>query len=494
MSKFRVGIVGLLQESNTFISGRTTLDHFRDDLLLRADVVHARMVDAPHEVGGFFEGLDVRGIEAVPLFLARALPYGIIEADAFDALVDEILAAVTSAGKLDGILAAPHGATVAENHRDADGFWLSELRQLVGPDVPIVATIDPHANLSGAMVDATTAIIAYSTNPHLDQRQTGIAAADLMARTLADEVRPVQAAAYPPVAINIQSQATSESPMLDLYGFGTKACAEYETVLSTSIVLGFPYADVKEMGSAAIVVTDDDPVLSRALAGKIGDEMIAMRDRFEPDFVGVDSAVKIVAGTDRAPVVLLDMGDNVGGGSPADSTIIASALHAEGVGPTFSCLFDPQAAALAISRGPGANLGVLPVGDATSPLTEDFSVVSTHDGLFSEPEARHGGFSEFDQGPTAVLRSRDGLLTVMVTSRRMPPYSLRQLTAFGVDPAKFRAIVAKGVIAPIAAYRQVAAGGFIHVDSPGVTRADMTKLSYRQRRKPMYPFEEIQQD
>ncbi len=506
----RVGIVGLLQESNTFISGRTTLDHFREDLLLRGEEVRRRMAGAPHEVGGFFEGLDAHGILAVPLFLARALPYGVIEAGTFDVLVREMLGAITDAGDLDGILAAPHGATVSENHPDADGFWLSEVRKLVGPEIPIVATIDPHANLSERMVEATDAIIAYATNPHLDQRETGLVAADLMTRTLAGEVRPVQEASFPPLAINIQSQHTFESPMVELYeGVQSERTqsararinrapipggrSKTNVILSHSIVLGFPYADVAEMGSAVIVVTDDDRSLARSLADAFGDQMVRMRHRFEPEFVCIEEAVSRAGKSVAVPVVLLDMGDNVGGGSPADSTAIVAELVARKIGPSFVCLFDPQAARTAMLRGQGSLLRALSVGDSSNRLTSDFNVVSVHEGRFKEPNTRHGGFSEFDQGPTAVLESIDGGLTVMVTSRRMPPFSLCQLTAFGIDPSRFRVIVAKGVIAPMAAYRDVAAGGFIHVDSPGVTRADMTKLSYSSRRKPMFPFEEIRE-
>jgi microcystin degradation protein MlrC len=491
MSVFRVGIVGLLQESNTFINSRTTLDHFREDLLLRGEEIRTRMTDSSHEVGGFFDGLDVHGIVGVPLFLARALPFGVIEEAAFDTLVAELLGSIASAGELDGILAAPHGATVAENCPDADGYWLSRVRNLVGPQMPIIATVDPHANLSGTMVKVTDAIIAYATNPHLDQRETGIAAAHLMARTLAGEVQPVQEAAFPPLAINIQSQHTSELPMLDLYGRARHACEVDGGILSHSIVLGFPYADVPEMGSAAIVVADKNRVLATTLAGEIGNEMVRMRHQFEPDFIGVEEAVKSIADVGAHPVVLLDMGDNVGGGSPADSTHIVTALYSAGIGPVFCCLYDPQVAQFAISNGSGSRLDSRAIGDERNPLVADFSVVSTHDGRFAEREARHGGFSDFDQGPTAVLISNDEMLTVMVTSRRMPPYSLRQLTAFGVDPSGFKAIVAKGVIAPMAAYRDVAAGGFIHVDAPGVTRADMTKMDYVERRKPMFPFEEI---
>jgi len=174
--------------------------------------IRRNMVDAPHEVGGFFEGLATAGYEAVPIFLARAIPYGVIESSAFEYLVEQLLVELERADLLDAILAAPHGATVAENHPDADGYWLGKVRKVVGPDLPIVATVDPHANLSQAMIEATHAIISYETNPHLDQRATGRRAADLLTRILRDEIHPVQVAAFPPMAINIQSQETSTTP------------------------------------------------------------------------------------------------------------------------------------------------------------------------------------------------------------------------------------------------------------------------------------------
>ncbi|MBT5168922.1 MAG: hypothetical protein HOL92_10675, partial [Opitutales bacterium] len=111
-------------------------------------------------------------------------------------------------------------------------------------------------------------------------------------------------------------------------------------------------------------------------------------------------------------------------------------------------------------------------------------------GTFSETEARHGGFTDYDQGPTAIVETIDGRITIMLTSKRVPPFSLKQLTSFGLNPKQFKIVVAKGVIAPLAAYRPIA-GSFIHVDTPGVTRADMTQLSYQHRRHPMYPFENL---
>lgn len=492
MKSKRVGIIGLLQESNTFITEKTTLDHFKEDLLLTGNAIREHMIDAPHEVGGFFEGLAAAGYEAVPIFLARAIPYGVIEARAFDYLIEQLLLELKRAGHLDAILAAPHGATVAENHPDADGYWLGEVRKTVGPDLPIVATVDPHANLSQAMIEATDAIIAYKTNPHLDQRATGRRAADLLARILRNEIHPIQVAAFPPMAINIQSQETSTKPLSDVYE-SAKELNESNGTLSHSIILGFPYADVAEMGSVVLVVTDNDPELATKIAGKLGDTLWQTRHQFEPNFVTPRDAVETATVSGEFPVVLLDMGDNVGGGSPADGTTLLTELHRCGAPNSFVCICDPDSTTAAIQAGPAAELE-LTIGANNdtfhgSPFKARFRVLSLHDGKFSESEARHGGFTDFDQGPTAVVETLDTGITVMLTTRRMPPFSLAQLTSCGLAPNTFSIIVAKGVIAPLAAYRPVAKS-FIHVDTPGVTRADMTQLNYSHRRIPMFPFEE----
>jgi microcystin degradation protein MlrC len=183
------------------------------------------------------------------------------------------------------------------------------------------------------------------------------------------------------------------------------------------------------------------------------------------------------------------MGDNVGGGSPGDSTAIIQAWRSRHeTGRLFACLHDAAVARLAHETGVGAIIETA-IGDPADPVRGRFVVRSLHDGIFHETQARHGGFSVFDQGATAVLEEEGGGLALMVTTRRMAPFSLAQLTSCGVDPDRFDCLIAKGVIAPMAAYAPVARGGFLHVDSPGVTRADMTQLSYLHRRVPLFPFE-----
>jgi microcystin degradation protein MlrC len=486
----RVGILALLQESNTFISGKTTLEHFQQDVLLSGEAIRRQFQDAPHEIGGFFQGLKKAGIEAVPIFAARAYPNGTIEAATFDHLVGQMMDELEAAGPLDGILAAPHGATVAENHPDADGYWLTRVRESMGLQKPLIATLDLHANLSQAMVDATTALIAYQTNPHLDQLETGLRAADLMARTLSGSVYPTQAAAFPALAINIQNQNTAEFPLSSFYD-QINAAANGPDVLSHSVLLGFPYADVEEMGSSALVVTNDQPQQAQELAWAIEQKFLAEKDEFEPQFTSVESALEEVCAHPETRYTLLDMGDNVGGGSPADSTILLHALHKANIEGSFVCIYDPQAVETAASAavGESVDLSIGAHSDALhgAPLDCKAELLSVHDGKFSENQARHGGFTDFDQGATAIVKCPPGI-TVMLTSKRIPPFSLAQLTACKLDPNDFRVFVAKGVIAPQAAYREVC-DRFIHVNTPGVTCADMTQLHFKHRRRPMFPFE-----
>ena len=151
----RVGILCLMQESNTFLNRKTEFHHFKEDLLLEGSKIRESMVDAHHEVGGFLEGLDAAGIEPVPIFAARALPYGTIRKQAFDQLMERMFLLVDETGPLDGYLVAPHGATVSEEYPDADGYWLSELRKKIGATKPIIGTLDFHANLSKLMVESS---------------------------------------------------------------------------------------------------------------------------------------------------------------------------------------------------------------------------------------------------------------------------------------------------------------------------------------------------
>lgn len=491
----RIGIVALLHESNTFVAQPTTLDNFRQDLLMEGEGIREALADSHHEVGGFFAGLEEdadKSVEAVPLFAARATPSGVISAEAFDFLVERILYQCRAQQPLDGILVAPHGAAVSELYADADGAWLARLRRTVGNHIPIIGTLDAHANLSPQMVASCDALIAYRTNPHLDQRQRGREAAVLMLAALRGHVRPTMAAAFPPLVINIERQCTSEPHWAPLYARADEQL-ENSVVLSNSILLGFPYSDVPEMGAATLCITDNDVELAHRLAQELADQLWAHRESWRGELVSVDTAIDSCEQSPTQRFCLLDMGDNVGGGSSADGTQLAAALLKSGLGKSFVCLFDPDAVAQCRAAGIGTQVRMRVGGKSDTqhgpPIDVEVCVRALCDGVFRETVPRHGGIVNFDQGDTAIVTTPDDQLTIMLTSRRMVPFSIQQLVSCGLDPRSFRVLVAKGVNAPIAAYRDTV-DAFIRVNTLGSTCADLDQLAFVHRRHPLYPFED----
>src|SRR5262245_7438636 len=244
------------------------------------------------------------------------------------------------------------------------------------------------------------------------------------------------------------------------------------------------------MGSSVIVVTDDDMALAEQLAGELATWLWEHRKEFEGEFLSIDSALDQAASL-TGPVCLLDMGDNVGGGSPGDGTLLAQGIHERKLPKGLVVLCDPESVAMAEAIGEWGT-GLFHVGGKSDklhgpPLACEATVQGLFDGKFDEPHPRHGGIKAYDQGRTAVIRTGTGL-TIVLTSRRTPPFSLRQITSCGLDPAEFHLIVTKGVNAPIAAYREVCRT-FLRVNTPGCTAADISELHYEHRRRPLFPLE-----
>ncbi len=322
----RIGIIALLHESNTFLDEPTTLGHFESNLLVEnADVIDA-FQGSQHEVGGFIEALagDPEN-ETVGIFAARAMPYGMITSDCWQTLMTRLDAALIRSLPLDGLLVAPHGATVAQGAPDADGDWLERVRGIVGPELPIIGTLDLHANVSPKMVRSCQALFGYRTNPHLDQRERGLDAGCTMIRTLRGDVSPQSALVQLPLCVNIERQATSEEHGRRLWNEAGRL-QSLPGILSVSCLYGFPYSDVEEMGATVLVVSDDDAEQARSAAAEMAQFWWNMRADFAGRLVSVDDAIQSAL-IERAhggsrPVGLLEMGDNVGGGSPGDGTWI----------------------------------------------------------------------------------------------------------------------------------------------------------------------------
>jgi microcystin degradation protein MlrC len=486
----RVGIAGISHESNSFSSQPTTVERFREQAIDRGEEIVARHKDSNSKIAGYLRGATAFGFTAVPLFVASATPMGPLTADTYEFLVGEVLDSIRGAGHLDGLFLYLHGAMVSEGYPDGDGEMCARVRQLLGPATPIMTTPDIHANMSQKMVDNTTAAVLYRMNPHLDTRERGLETASLMARTLRGEISPVQWLEMPPMVINILKQHTEEEPCLSLMRDVDEALARPK-ILSASLSLSYQYADVAEMGASFLAVADGDLLAARDAARWMARRAWARRAEFVASAPSPEEALKEAASCAGRPAVLMDVGDNVGGGSAADSTILLQEALRLGIGDMLVVLKDPESVQACVRAGVGAEVS-LNVGAKTDdmhgdPVSIRGRVRALTDGRFVEDRPIHGGGRFFDQGLTAVVET-DGRHTVVLTSLPMAPVSLEQIRSTGVKPERIKILVAKGVVAPRGAYQPIAAR-IILVNTPGATSADLSQFDYARRRRPLFPFE-----
>jgi microcystin degradation protein MlrC len=483
----RIALLGIYHESNTFVASQTVLNDFKKGHFLKGEDIRKEYEKAHHEIGGMIEVIDEAGFELVPVMYAAATPGGTISSQAYRNLLDEMMDELGKILPVDGCLVVPHGAGVSESYPDMDGHWLSVLREKTGTRIPIVGTLDPHANVSQLMASSTVALVAYKTNPHIDQRRTGKQAAGILVNLLKGKVKPVQMLTEIPLAISIEQQHTGSEPCKSLYDLAEELSRQKD-ILSISIILGFPYADVSEMGTSVLVVSDNDPDLALKTGKELESFILKNRENFVGDRKDISYSFSLVS-TANKPVLMLDMGDNVGGGSSGNSTVLLDALEQHGNLRSFICIYDPLAVSQASLYGIGAHFKVCIKNDQNETRSYNVSLIRIADGKFNETTPRHGGQVHYDMGKIAIVITGKGTV-IMLTSERIAPFSLQQLTAFNIIPADFDVIVAKGVNAPIAAYSSVCPT-VIQVNTPGETQADMTRFKYQNRRKPLYPFEEI---
>ena len=481
-----IAIGGIMHESNTFSDTRTDYGAFSQTF---ARYLINAWEETHHEMAGFIQGATQYDYTAHPTLMASATPAGPVTDDAFDRLTDMLIQHLKSIPKYDGLLLALHGALVAESYPDGDGEILRRLREALGRDLPIVVTLDQHANVSEQMVAESTALVIYKTTPHIDQRQRGLQAAELMMRILRDEVTPAQALAKPPMLLNILYHNTSVPPMVPILT-AAKQLEMRTDVLAASVAVGYPYADVYEAGPAFVVTTDDNPKLAQTEADRLSDMLWRVREELTLDLPDAAQAVEQAVASDEHPVIFVEMGDNIGGGSPGDSTFVLAELRQQGTSGFVVILCDPEGVQTCVQAGIGADVA-LDVGAKAdnlhgSPVSIQGKVRLIHDGRYEETEPRHGGQRHHNQGLTAVIVVGDSL--VVLTSRRQTPFSLHQLLSLGINPTEMRMIVVKAAVAFRAAYEPIA-GRIIEVDTPGLTAVNPLHFEYHNIRRPLFPLD-----
>ncbi len=488
----RIATAGFLHESNTFSSSPASLALWRrSGMLEEAASIRAEYATSQSPLAGFFAAAaEDPEVELVPLFFARLVPMGAITAEAIEYLIGRVVAAIRDNGPWDAILLPQHGAAVSETWLDADGELVRRVRETVGPAVPIGQALDMHGNMSEQMVHNADITTVYQTNPHIDAYAQALLCARLTLQMVRGKIRPTTAIEMPPLLVNILCQGTSDAPMSDLLRLADQQ-RRRAGVLSVSVVEGYPYADVPEMGMSFIAVTDNDPALARDVARQLAIAAWGMRVALNQGGTPIDQALLRAQAAPAAPVVLFDVGDNVGGGSPGDSTHILHAARRLGVRQLLQAVYDPegvrQAQAAGVRGRIQASVGGKSDNRHGAPFPIQATVTALSDGRYEETGPTHGGFRFYNDGPSCALRTDDGY-TLVLTSRSAGSSSLQQFRALGIEPLDMKIIVAKGVHSPRPAMEPIAKE-MIWVATPGVTTADLSTFTYRHRRVPLYPLE-----
>ena len=489
----RLAVLGLGHETNTFSTVPADLATYEDGGIHRAQEMVEHYGESQATFAGFLgprEGGD-DPVELVPLLAAWVNPCGAITAEAFETIVDEMIDRLAAAGPVDGVLLGLHGAAVAEGRPDADAEIAARVRATVGPDVPIGVVVDMHANVDARLVRQVDVLLPYQTNPHVDARERGIECRERVLEMIRSGRRPGLALEQVPLVVTITRQDTREEPMAGLLA-AARELERGDDVLDVSIVEGFPYADVPQMGMSVVATHRAGPAAAQRVARTMARRVWDARERLQGGGVGVEEAIsQVAAHTAAKPLLVLDVGDNVGGGGPGDSTVLLAEAVRRGVRGLVIVLLDPQVvlslAGADIGDRVRVEVGGRSVEQDGRPVALDAELVGRSDGRYEEPRMAHGGLRYFDCGAMVALRT-DSDITVVLTSKLVQPITPNQLTAVGLDPSAFRGIVAKGVNGPRAGYADVC-DGLVVVDTPGVTRLSVEGFTYAHRRRPMYPYE-----
>lgn len=493
----RIALLGFAIECNRFAPVSTQAD-FESDVDLRGPAIVAEARSpAPGmlpDLPGFVAEMDRIGAwTPVPLRVAQAQPGGPVDQAYFDGLLAELEAGLKAALPLDGVYVSGHGAGLSTGSDDPDGDLYVMIRRVVGPDMPVIAVFDLHANVSARMVDNVSAFVGYRTNPHVDIRERGIEAAQLMREALGG-TRFVAAMAKIPLVAPTITLLTRSGPYGEIIAEGQSRVGG--VIANVSAMAGFAFSDTPKNGFTVVVTARGDRAAAAKLAGELVRRTWDMRERFRKAMTSLDDALaqaRAVIDEPAKPAILFaDVADNPGGGGRGNTTYILRALHqAELKGVILAVFNDAALAAEAHRLGLGARFKARFNRAETDRFSEPFEaaaeVVRLTDGKFVGRRGLARGMS-MDMGLSAALDL--GGIVVVVISVRQQCLDPMQIESLGLDIAKARLVVVKS--------RGHFRDGFdeffpaeriIEVDCPGLTSPALQNFAWTRLPRPVYPLD-----
>ncbi len=484
MKKILIG--GYVHEGHSFVDGRTTLDDFRRG---------GYLVESEELLGlDFVRNSELNGIVDILAGAAQLVPsvHGWANSgppltqSAYSYFEENIVMAIREAGSLDGAVLVLHGSSLAEGISDPEGQLLMAVRRELGPGVPVIVTLDLHANMSQARVDAASGFVGYSTCPHTDLYDTGVRAGSLLLRAVSGDVAPVATMRKLPMITPAPAHDTNQGPIVPVMA-RAREIEQSPGVLSVSIFLVQPWLDVPDLGNSVCVVTDGDPELGQGIADELALMIWGRRDEFAWRGTPVREAIQKALLSPPGMVALADGADSPTAGSNGDGNELLSALVDSGL--TESVLLsvvDAAAVQVAFTAGVGAEVHVSLGGSLTpdyyTPLGVGAVVESLHDGKYwLEIQPR-----PVEIGRTALLRV--GHISVVVSERKPFMLDASVFHHVGLDPRDFRVVQVKSGGGFRAAFEPLAVR-IIDLETSGPSSSNFSRLPYRSIGRPIWPLD-----
>ncbi|VVE78588.1 M81 family metallopeptidase [Pandoraea sputorum] len=477
----KIFAANLSTETNTFAPCPTGWGGFQENGIYRGDA----SIRASDSVGYMMAELrrlaEADGHELAEGLSAEAQPSGPVIREVYETLRDEIVAGVRAALPLDAVVLTLHGAMVAQNHDDCEGDLLACIREVVGPDVPIAATLDPHCHFTELMQYAANILIAYKEYPHTDGIERLHEVYRLVTQTAERKVSPVTAVHD---CRMVGAWHTTTEPMA---GFvrRMKSFEGHDGILSVSLGHGFPWGDVPEAGAKLWVVADSDPQRAAALAHQLGNEFWTLRHEVQPKWLDLDHGLDAALAVGTGPVVVADVADNPGGGAPGDSTFILRRIVERDIpNVALGCFWDLGAIQICADAGVGATLDLRIGGKCGTasgdPIDLRVTIRAVHD---THSQSIRGmsiplGRSVWVEGPNG--------LDIVLVSIRTQVIGVDAFTGLGIAMDAKRLVIVKSTQHFQAEFAP-RAKAVVHLAAPGALTPDFAALPYRHRSLNYWP-------
>jgi microcystin degradation protein MlrC len=485
----RIAVGGFQHETNTFAPVPATYATFELadgwPALSRGPALIPAVEGINIPASGFIEEGRKAGWDLIPLLWASATPSAQVTSDAFERISSMILEDLAAALPVDGVYLDLHGAMVTEQYDDGEGELLRRVRAVIGPDTPLIVSLDLHANVTPLMAELADRLVIYRTYPHIDMSATGARAAGEMARFLAGTAGRAKVFRQIPFLIPLTLGCTLVDPAGAIYR-RLEALEARAGVGHLSFACGFCPADIHDCGPSLVAYGSDvEPVT--AAADALAAEVLGREGEFKLETWDTAPAVEYAraqVGKGKGPIVLADSQDNPGGGGNSDTVWILEELIRQGAaGAVVALLYDPEAAAMATQAGEGAELdlalGALSGQPGHKPLKARFKVLRVADGNFTATGPFFAG-ARMALGPT-VLLDVEGV-RVIVTSAQEQAADQEMFRHVGIEPAKTPILVLKSSVHFRADFQPIAAE-ILLVEAPGPVALDNRTLDFKKLRR-----------